>query len=231
VPAGDYNIRIDTSAVLAQGQDPNIANYTPVQASYPTTSHQQWSPAVPRRTSEGTPSLQQWAQVPRRSSEGSVASSIDSSYMLPEYATPDHGPFAFGPYPGYPHGQHISPTGHVSPAGSTEMLLSPGGYNSGSQHVSPHTTPPHLTPPTTPGGSQGFTASPSPDLQSPLLPFAQQPRVSHLIDLNSHVEADPELLRRRNARNLYTRTETSSNFSRMPCPSLLPASPVLSCRS
>ncbi|KAJ6496782.1 hypothetical protein DFH09DRAFT_1252283 [Mycena vulgaris] len=80
---------------------------------------------------------------------------------MPEYPEPGHFGYGYG----YPQGQHISP------AGSTELHLSPIGY--GSQHVSPHTTPPlHLTPPTTPGGSH-FSGSPSPDLHSPLLPFAQ----------------------------------------------------------
>ncbi|KAJ6504880.1 hypothetical protein C8R47DRAFT_163523 [Mycena vitilis] len=174
LPAGDYNIHIDTSAVHGQGPDPGIvnSNYTPVQSSYPTTSHQQW-PNISRRTSEGNTDLHQWpVQLPgpRRSSEGSIASPLDAApFILPDYSEP----FAYGPYPGYPHGQHISPAGHVSPVGSELDLLS-AGY--GSQHVSPHTTPPlHLTPPTTPGGSHhSFTASPSPDMHSPLLPFVQQ---------------------------------------------------------
>ncbi|KAJ7355581.1 hypothetical protein DFH08DRAFT_852863 [Mycena albidolilacea] len=176
-PGGEYNIHIDTSAV---GPNSGIVNpnYTPVQSSYPTTSQQQW-PQLPRRTSEGVTSLSQhWPiDIPRRSSEGSAASSLDHAsgpaYVLPEYAEP--GPFAFSPYQGYLHDQHISPTEHISPVGSAEDLLSVG-Y--GSQHHSPHTTPPlHLTPPTTPGsqGHHSFTASPSPDMShSPLLPFAQQ---------------------------------------------------------
>ncbi|KAJ7257941.1 hypothetical protein B0H12DRAFT_464314 [Mycena haematopus] len=171
---GEYDITIDTSAV---GPNAGIVNpnYTPVQTSYPTRSQQQW-PQLPRRISEGVTSLSQhhWqpVDIPRRSSEGSVATSIDpasgSSYGLPEY---EPGPFSYGPYQGYPHGQHMPAA--ISPTNSTEMLLSPG-Y--GSQHVSPHTSPPtnHLTPPTTPGGSQSFTASPSPDLPSPSLLFAPQ---------------------------------------------------------
>ncbi|KAJ7880329.1 hypothetical protein B0H14DRAFT_2566369 [Mycena olivaceomarginata] len=125
-PGGEYNISIDTSAV---GPNSGLVNpnYTPVQSSYPTTSQQQqqW----PRRTSEGVTSLSQhWpVDIPRRSSEGSAASSLDHvsgpAYVLPEYAEP--GPFAFGPYQGYLHGQHISPTEHISPVNSTEDLLSP----------------------------------------------------------------------------------------------------------
>ncbi|KAK7031393.1 hypothetical protein R3P38DRAFT_813369 [Favolaschia claudopus] len=166
---GDYNFTIDTSAVAPNS---GIANYDypPTQAPYPTTP--QWPHHAPRRASEAVTSLSHpgWGVDPhRRASEGSIASSAghpsSSAYVLPDF---DEASFAFNnPYHGYP-GQH------VSPAASTDLLLSPSGY--GSQHVSPHTTPPlHLTPPTTPGGSQShLTASPSPDLQSPLLPYLQQ---------------------------------------------------------
>ncbi|KAJ7035641.1 hypothetical protein C8F04DRAFT_1258846 [Mycena alexandri] len=153
-----YHIQIDTSAVLGHGPNPGILNpgYTPVQSSYATTSqHQQqhWGPE----------------HQPRRGSSGSIAGSIDSVFLPGDYAAE---PFAYGPYPVYPRGPHISPVGSAH-----DILLSPTGY--GSQNVSPHTTPPHLTPPTTPGGSpNSFAPSPSPDLHSPLLPFVNvQPKV------------------------------------------------------
>ncbi|KAJ7746866.1 hypothetical protein DFH07DRAFT_581064 [Mycena maculata] len=161
---GDYNIRVDTSAVLDHGPDPGILNsgYTPVQSSYPTASQQQW-PQLP-------------GSGGRRTSSGSIHSIGEpvapaGGYILPDYGTAETAPFTYGaPFSGYPHGQHVSPTGSTA-----DLLLSPSGYGSGSQHVSPHNTPPlHLTPPTTPGGSQGgFNPSPSPDLHSPLLPFPQ----------------------------------------------------------
>ncbi|KAJ7173775.1 hypothetical protein C8R46DRAFT_1032018 [Mycena filopes] len=131
VPAGDeYKFQIDTSAVL-HGINPD---YPPVQPSYATTSQHHHQ--------------EQWPEHPRRGSSGSIAGSVDSAF-LPDYAVAD--PFAYGPYPVYPHGAHISPA-----TSTHELLLSPTGY--GSQHVSPHTTPPHLTPPTTPGGSQGHNS-------------------------------------------------------------------------
>ncbi|KAF7294488.1 hypothetical protein MKEN_01441300 [Mycena kentingensis (nom. inval.)] len=153
LPAGDYNITIDESAALAHTHGAELFDptYATAQSTHATTSQQQWVP---------TP---QQMPLPRRGSSGS---SMDAGYstMMPDY--PSEPGFGYGgPYPVYPHGQHISA------AASTELLLSP---SYGAQNVSPHTTPPlHLTPPTTPGGSQSFTASPSPDLNSPLLSFAQ----------------------------------------------------------
>ncbi|KAF7308695.1 hypothetical protein HMN09_00719000 [Mycena chlorophos] len=156
--AGDYNIHVDESAALAQNHIHESSLLAAGYASYATTSQQQWPVHVP--------------QAPRRGSSGSVHSihSIHSpvaNYGMPDYGAADPASYGFGaPYPSYPTtGQH------VSPAASAELLLSPG-Y--GSKNVSPHTPPLHLTPPTSPGGTQQqFTASPSPDLQSPLLSFAQ----------------------------------------------------------
>ncbi|KAJ7089674.1 hypothetical protein B0H15DRAFT_838761 [Mycena belliarum] len=145
-PTGDYNISIE-------GPDLVGPNYDPIQPAYPTTSAQQW------------PQLPHLPGIGRRSSS-SGHNGVAATYM-PEYGAPDPGAFVYGPsYPAYPQGQHISP------AGSAELLLSPG-Y--GSKHASPHTTPPlRLTPPTSPNGGSphhSFTASPSPDLRSPLSPF------------------------------------------------------------
>ncbi|KAJ7050516.1 hypothetical protein C8F01DRAFT_684005 [Mycena amicta] len=159
LPAGDYNIRIDESAALGHPHHQLNTSYVP--SSYATTSQQQWP-----------------QELPRRSSSGSTGHSPVANYMLPDYAADPA--FAYAPpYPAYPHRQH------VSPATSTELLLSP---SYGSQNVSPHTTPPlHLTPPTTPGGSQQpFTASPSPDLNSPLLSFTQLKSEARTQSLYTH---------------------------------------------